>query len=122
MWVLITVWRLWTSFRSQGFLWILLALVVFIFFFHKIDSLFEVPEQFYNSSYWFAWKGGGSENASKISANGFNIWMFLGRDMRSSSSYRLFILKVGNWKYNVSPDRVGIMLYAMFISFISFTC
>jgi hypothetical protein len=119
---LITAWRYWQLFQYKGIVWIFLALIFFIFFFRSLDSLLEVPEQFYNSSYWFVWKGGGSEHGNKISGNGLNIWMFLGRDMWSSSHIPFLSLKLGNFQYNFSPYQTGISLYSIFISLILFTC
>ncbi|MDJ0741854.1 MAG: hypothetical protein QNJ32_00680 [Xenococcaceae cyanobacterium MO_167.B27] len=119
---MITVWKFWKNFHYRGLLWVFLTLFMFIFFFRYIDSLFEVPGQFHNSSYWFVWTGGGSEHGNKISGNGFNIWMFLGRDMWSSSRTPFFTLKLGNWKDDIAPYQAGIFLYSIFTAFLLFIC
>ena len=119
---IVTIWKFWQNFNYKGFLYIFIGLIFFFIVFRYVDSLFEIPKQFYNSSYWFVWAGGGSEHGNKISGNGFNIWMFLGRDMWSSSHIPFFTFKLANWKYDFVPYKLGIFLYVIFISFTFFVC
>lgn len=86
-----------------------------------LDSLFEVASQFSNSSYRFVWQGGGSSHAGKISGNGFNIWMFLGRDMWSSSDVPFFTFNMGNLRNEISPYKAGTFLYRILMVFLLFT-
>ncbi|PSB26857.1 hypothetical protein [Stenomitos frigidus] len=118
---LITVWKFWKSFRYRSLFWLSLALIVFILCFRYIDSFFEVPEQFHHSSYWFVLKGAGSEYGNKISVNGFNLWMFLGLDMSSSSHVPFFTLELGSWMDPISPYKAGIISYSIFIAFLLLT-
>jgi hypothetical protein len=119
--VLITGWKFWQGFGYRGLFWLFLGLIIFVFCFLYIDSLWEVPEQFHHSSYWFVWQGGGSEHGDKISGNGFNIWMFLGQDMWSSSRVSWFSLRLASWKDDISYYQAGIFLYSIFMAFLLLT-
>jgi len=120
--LLITVWKFLKYFRYRGIFWVLLSLGLFIFSFRYIDTLFEIPKRFHNSSYFFVWTGGGSNHAENISGNGFNLWMFLGRDMWSSSRITFPVLwDHGVGKFFVSPYNAGMLLYLIFIAFLLFT-
>jgi hypothetical protein len=118
--VFIAAQRFWQAFRVKGVLCVFSALLVFGLSFHSLDGLLEVPTQFHNSSYWFVWKTG-SNHADIISANGFNIWVFLGRNGWSSSHVPFATLAIGSWKYAVSPYGAGIFLYLFFIAFLLVT-
>ena len=50
---LITVWKFWHSFRYRGIFLLFLALILFVFSFRYIDSLFEISQKFYDSSYLY---------------------------------------------------------------------
>jgi hypothetical protein len=118
---LITVSKFWRRFRYRSLFWLSLALIGFILCFRYVDSLFEVPEQFHYSSYWFALKGFGSAYGNKISGDGFNIWMFLGLDMSSSSHVPFFTLEFGSWTDPISPYKAGIISYSIFVAFLLIT-
>ena len=115
---LITVNKLWQHLQRKG----MVISCVFIFFFAALfsffDSLFIMPEGFYDSSYWFGWHRGFKPY---ISGNGFNIWMFLGWQM-SASPYPPFAkLNLGFWQTEISPYAAGIVLYAIFMAWLILT-
>jgi hypothetical protein len=116
--LLISLWNLWKDFRYKGIYLFLFSLILFASFFHYVDGLFEVPHQFRESSYWFAWRGGGSDHASELSASGFNIWMFLGRDEESSTLLPFADLTLGNWHIDLTPYHTGLFLYAVLMMFL----
>jgi len=118
----ITIYKFLKYFNRLGLFWLIGSLIFFILCFRYLDGLFEVPSQFYNSSYLFVWLGGGSSHGDQISGNGFNIWMFLGRDMHSSSSVPFFTWQIGNFKEEMNPHQGGIVLYALCLFFLLFTC
>ena len=120
--LLITLYKFWQNFKLKGLYWLLGGLVFLILSFRYMDGLFPVVSQYHNSSYLFVWQGGGSEHGNIISANGFNIWIFLGRDMLSSSLVPFLTLNLGILKSELSPKEVGSFLYILLIFFLLFTC
>jgi hypothetical protein len=128
--ILITVWKFWKNRRYEGLAWIFLSGLIFLAFFRFFDSLFEVPEQFYNSSFWSTWSEWGSKQAKIISGNGFNIWMFLisGKGLESSikmgttSDITFSNLDIGSLQLNLTPYKVGILLYLFLMIFLLSTC
>jgi hypothetical protein len=114
-------WKLWKDFHYRGLFWLVTALSVFTISLHFLDSVLAVPAQFNNSSFWYVWMGGGSEHAEQISGNGFNIWMFLGRKMLSSSHAPFPLLWNHGLKLDASPYKAGIFLYGIFLAFLLLT-
>lgn len=113
--------KLW-KFHDRGWSWLVIACGLFGLSFHYLDSKLAVPEQFKNSSLWFVWMGEGSKHAEKISGNGFNIWIFLGRAMNSSSREPFsFLWKHSLGNFDVIPYYAGIFLYAIFMVFLVIT-
>lgn len=106
--------------RDRGMLALIFAIAFFLFSFYSLDTLLEVLPQFYHSSSWFIWQEG-SQHGDNISGNGFNLWMFLGRDMWSSSHAPFLTLQMGNWRRDLSPYQIGIFLYSIFVAFLLFT-
>lgn len=117
---LIAIWKLWKFFDYQGLIWGIISLILLALSFHYFDSLLDVPAQFFHSSYWYVWQVG-SPHGDKISGNGFNLWMFLGRDMLSSSHVPFLAVKMGSWNDDISPNQAGIFLYSIFLAFLLFT-
>ena len=120
--LLITIYKFWQNSRLKGIYWLVGGLVMMILSFIYIDTLFPVASQYHNSSYLFVWLGGGSSQGDQISGNGFNIWMFLGRNMWSSSQVPFYTFHIAGQKIELTPHEVGIFLYILFIFFILFTC
>ena len=58
----------------------------------------------------------------KLLVTDLNIWLFLGRDMWSSSHASFLTLSLGNWKHDLSPNKAGNFLYCLFMAFLLFTC
>jgi hypothetical protein len=116
----ITGYKLWKNFHYSSLFWAAIALIIFILFFHYLDSLLAVPKHFNNSSLWFVLTGGGSRHAEIISGNGFNIWMFLGRNMISSSRAPFPLLSDRN-ALNVVPYYAGMILYGILMTFLLLT-
>lgn len=112
---LITVRRLVARLHHVGIVWLAVSASVFLLIFYYLDTLFVVPAGFYGSSYWFVWAGGGSDHAHQIARNGFNIWMFLGREMESSSHINFLNFQIWKWRDHLSPYKAGLILYSLFI-------
>lgn len=117
---LITGYKFWQRFRYPGLFWIFIASIIFLLFFHYIDTILLVKERFHNSSFWFVWMGGGSKHAEILSGNGFNIWMLLGRDMLSSS-HTPFPLLWSGLKFDAVPYYAGMLLYTILMAFLVIT-
>lgn len=94
----------------------LAGMAFFLLAFRYFDTLFRVPEGFHDSSYWFVWTSGGSDHANQISRNGFNIWMFLGRDMESSSHANFLNFQIWKWRDHLSPYKAGLILYFLYVA------
>jgi 4-amino-4-deoxy-L-arabinose transferase-like glycosyltransferase len=62
----------------------------------------------YFSHLYYIWKEG-SSHSKVISGNGFNIWMFLGRDMWSSSHVPIF-----STAQLLTPYNLGMLLFLLF--------
>jgi hypothetical protein len=62
----------------------------------------------YFSHLYYIWKEGSSQS-NVISGNGFNIWMFLGRDMWSSSHVPIF-----SAMQLLTPYSIGMLLFLLF--------
>lgn len=112
---MITAKRLLTLLPSAGRTWLFAAMGVFLLVFYRLDTLFQVPPGFHGSGYWFVWSGGGSDHANQISRNGFNLWMFLGRDMESSSYTDFLNFQIWKWRDHLSPYKAGLILYGLLI-------
>jgi hypothetical protein len=115
----VTAWKFWENFNFRGIFLLAFSLMILAISFRYIDTLLEIPAQYYHSSYWFVWKEG-SQQGDQISGNGFNLWVFLARNMRSSSHISLFNFKIGSWQHGISPYQAGIFLYSTFLSFLIF--
>jgi hypothetical protein len=114
--VLLAQLRLWTSStKLHGVMatagTFLPAIALFLF----LDSRLEVPSSFHGSGYLFVWLGGGSDHGNVISGNGFNIWMFLGRNMWSSSHKPFYCLQLSNRELCLTPFHSGLVLYGTYI-------
>jgi hypothetical protein len=118
---LVTAWKFWDNYHYKGIIWLALAAIISISFLRYVDSSFVTPEHFHNSSYWFIWQGISGTHTDKISGNGLNIWMFLGRNMWSSSKVPFFTLNLGSWQYAMTPYKTGIILYLILIIFLLFS-
>jgi 4-amino-4-deoxy-L-arabinose transferase-like glycosyltransferase len=89
-----------------------LTLGVFLFSLLSAD-LFLKLKQPYTSHLYYVWKEG-SSHSNVISGNGFNIWMFLGRDMWSSSHVPIF----SNMEH-LTPYNVGMFFFLSFAGIIT---
>jgi hypothetical protein len=121
--------RLWTSGRKLvGPMAAASAILLCVAFFEFLDSRLEVPLTFQHpalpplyhaSSYLFIWLGGGSSHGNVISVNGFNIWMFLERDMWSSSKEPFYCLRFRDYEFCLTPFHSGAVLYCGYIVILS---
>ena len=91
-----------TKFRLFALLPIPLSLGLFLL----PDLFLHLPPPFH-FHLEYIWLGGGSEHGNKISGNGFNIWMMLGRPMSASSLEPFSHYK--NW----TPQRAGYVLFIL---------
>jgi len=106
--------RLWTSgTKFHGAMAAGLALLSGVIFFWFLDSRLEVPSIYHGLSYLFVWISGGGP--SVISANGFNIWMLLGRDMWSSPKEPFYCLRSSGYQFCLTPSYSGLMLYGIYL-------
>jgi hypothetical protein len=114
----VTILRFWQHWQFKGLLWIGVALGIFAVVFYSLDHILAVPDQFLGSSYYYVWAGGGSYQVKQISGNGFNIWIFLGRDMGSSSLAPFSLWSNQDFDLRVSPYHLGILLYLGWMLFL----
>ena len=87
----------------NNFLALSSALAVLVAIGIVLPDVFLNVEAGYLSHLHYILAGGGSAHGDKISGNGFNIWMLLGRDMWSSSSEPF----VGS----LTPKAAGVFLF-----------
>ena len=78
-----------------------------------IDRVLHVPDGFHGSSLAYIWLGGGSDHGSRISNNGFNVWMLLGRDMASSSLTPFARLHWNDLCFELAPQACGKVLFLL---------
>ena len=116
--IVIGFWRTW---KFAGLIIAIGVVVLFGVVLFGMDQILSVASQFHGSGYYYVWTGGGSEHASKISGNGFNIWMFLGWDMRSPSMRPFSLLWDENAVLIARPYYLGIGLYLFFMLFLLIT-
>jgi len=90
----------------------MLALGAFLVSIFCIDLTLHLKQP-YTSHLYYIWQEG-SSHSNVISGNGFNIWMFLGRDMWSSSHTPYF-----PYLEFLTPYGVGIFLFMFFAGIIS---
>ena len=84
-------------------------------------DVFLILKKPYFSHLYYIWKTG-SNHGDIISGNGFNIWMFLGRDMLSSSHVPLFFASSANPEVFsfFTPYWIGLFLFLLFNSALAF--
>lgn len=92
--VLLNIATVGISFISNIFIW---------------DFFLNLKEPYFSHLYYI-WKVG-SNHSNIISYNGFNLWMFLGREMRSSSLIPL----AGSQSPLLSPYWLGIFLFVIYL-------
>jgi len=117
----VTTIKFWQKWQKKGAVYICAAIGVFFLVFYSLDHLLAVPKNFLGSSYYYIWTGGSSGHGNIISANGFNIWIFLGRDPASSSRIPFSLLWDKDAIFKVSPYDFGIALYLFWIIFLLVT-
>ena len=106
--------RLWTSgTKIHGAIAAGSAVLSGVALFWFLDSRLEVPSIYHGSSYLFAWLGGSTKHAEAISGNGFNIWIFLGRDVWSSSKQPFYCLR--DTQFCLTSFHSGLMLYGVYL-------
>ncbi len=84
-----------------------LALAPFLFTIFAADPFLNLKQPYFSHLYYI-WKEG-SSHSKIISGNGFNIWMFLGRDMWSSSHVPI----ISNLPA-LTPFNIGMALFIFF--------
>lgn len=89
----------------------LLLLILAATPFFWLPELFVKVPQGFDWHLDYIWRGGGSNHGNKISGNGFNVWMFLGRDMYSSSTVPFY--------NEYTPKGVGQLFYVCYLLLIS---
>jgi hypothetical protein len=107
----ITAIKFWQNWQRKGMLWIAGALGIFATAFYCFDHILTISDKFFGSSYYYIWTGGDIDSRYIISANGFNIWMFLGRDPASSSRVPFSLLWNNDLAISMSPHDLGVLLY-----------
>ena len=118
MLALVTVLAGWRA-DPRAFPWLFAAgILACLLWFRFLDTFYPVPAHNFSSSYWYVWHSGASEHATRISGNGFNIWMFLGRDMWSSSNVP-FATIAG---IRLTPFGSGAVLYLAFMVGLTWSC
>ncbi|PWU13467.1 MAG: hypothetical protein C5B49_14745 [Bdellovibrio sp.] len=88
-----------------------------------LDRRLSVPG-YLGSSYLYVWLGGESRQhemiSGRISGNGFNIWMFLERDMMSASNEPFYCHPIFEQSMCLTPRGVGRTLYFGYVSLIGY--
>lgn len=106
--LLLRIWRATPAARSLAVLGSALALAGASW----IDRLLAVPEGYWGSGLVHAFIGnGGYRLAGKISGNGFNIFVLLGRDQWSSSRVPIEGLSIGPLSISITPHFAGLLLF-----------
>lgn len=99
--------------KSQNFIQILLNLFILIFAallpLIIIDLTVDFKKEFISHLHQII--ATGSDHMKKISGNGFNIWMFLNREMKSSSDAPFLSI--------LTPRNTGILFYILYYIFIT---
>jgi hypothetical protein len=114
--VLLAQLRLWTSgAKLHGLMATAAAFLPALGLFWFLDGRLQVPSDYHGSGYLFVWLGGGSGHGNVISGNGFNIWMFLGRDMWSSSHEAFYCFQLRGHELCLTPFGSGLVLYGGFV-------
>jgi hypothetical protein len=112
--VLLACLKLWSSgTQLYGAMAAAAAVLLAATAFWILDSSLKVPLHYYGSGYLFVWLVGSSH--PYISANGFNIWMLLGRDMLSSSKQPFACIQLLDSKFCLTPFHTGIALYVTYV-------
>jgi len=108
--ILAALWRFAGARRGLwlGFGCMALAGGLFLF----LDRQAEAPGYF-GSSFLYVWLGGGSHHGRIIAGNGFNIWVFLGRDMASSSDDPFWTPTLFGRAFGLTPRIAGFALYGL---------
>lgn len=78
------------------------------------DIVLRLPAPYF-SHFYYIWKAG-RVYSGMLSANGFNLWLFSGRDPQSLSTIPI----IGGARI-FSPYWVGILLFAAFVGLITFS-
>jgi len=104
--------RKWSQFATDS----LLMIAFFIFSIILWDSFLNLKEPYFSHLHYI-WETG-SSHGDVISLNGFNIWMFLGRNMRSSSHIPFFFNNVTNSHVLLlfTPYIAGVFFFLVFNS------
>jgi hypothetical protein len=113
---LIFISKKWTQFARRG-LFVAASFILSIAFW----DVFLILKKPYFSHLYYIWKTG-SNHGDIISGNGFNIWMFFGRDMLSSSHVPFFFTSGANSEVFsfFTPYGVGLFLFLLFNSILAF--
>ncbi len=101
---------------SERIAYALLMMVTFVVSNVVWDSFLSLREP-YVSHLYYIWKTGSTQGGI-ISGNGFNVWMFLGRNMSSSSDIAIFnnSLTKSHIVLSITPYIAGVVLFAVFNS------
>lgn len=110
---------LWSAGKVRALSFVALAVGLTVALFCLLDRIITVPEGYKGSGYLYVWLGGGSNHGNKISGNGFNIWMLLGRNMWSSSRVPFEALRFGNMDLALTPAGMGVFLYISYLVFLA---
>lgn len=113
-----TLFIFWRQLRGRGLLAAGAALVVWAVSFRLIDTRFDLPPQYLDSAFWYSWVVGAGFRGAVIAANGFNMWILLGRDMWSSPKEPFATLHLGPLSQDITPYHTGIVLYLVFVAFL----
>ena len=115
---MVTAVKFWQNWKRKGLIVIGITLGVFAATFYWFDHTLAISDKFFGSSYYYIWTGGDINSRYIISANGFNIWIFLGRDPSSSSRIPFSLLWDNDFALNISPYDLGIAFYVAWSLFL----
>lgn len=118
---IITVIKFWQKDQIKSLGYIFAVLIIFGITLYTFDHIFSVPQGFFGSSYYYMWAGGRSSYGHYISANGFNIWVFLRPDPSISADVPFSLLWDRDIMLNVPPYSFGITLYLLWMIFLFIT-
>lgn len=89
---------------------LVIAMLGAVSLFVLVDQAFAVPHGVAGSSLWHVWHSG-SGHGEKISGNGFNVWVLLGRDGWSSSLVPFATIDLGWRELPLRPYRLGRLMF-----------
>lgn len=97
---------------QRAALWLLLIVICCLACIFAGDIFLRLKPPYFSHLYYIFKTG--SDQANEIARNGFTMWIFLGRPMRSSSHVSLIADTVSPFASILTPYSVGIFLFAVY--------